>query len=318
MAAHPPRTSVAAGTRVAAVAGHALAPMGAAVLATVLWSVGNLLAAGATLPGPQLAFWRILFGALAYGSVHAARGGRLSARGLRTAALGGASFGLSAVLFFSAFQLTTVASATVIAALQPVLLVPYTTRRMGEKVDGARMALIAVAVAGTAAVVLGSSASGGEWSLAGDLLALGGTVVGCAYFVGTKTARETMGTLEYQASAMPVAAVVALAGALVTGPGLVGPSWRDLSTALLMMAVPGTGHLLMSWSQKHLDVTTTATVALDVNVLSSAGAAVVYGQALRPVQLLGMAVVLAALVLFVHRAGRPVVSPAEFPAPPEG
>ncbi len=289
---------------------HPAAPTAAAVGATGLWAVGNLMAGAAVLPGPQLAFWRVLCGAAVYQAVFHARGGRMTLATFRTAALGGVAFGGSAALFFTALQTTTVASATVIAALQPVFLLPYAVRRMGEKVDGARIALIGVALAGTVLVVAGSSSSG-EWSPVGDLLAVAGTLVGCAYFVGTKRARQTLDTLEYQAAALPVGALVALAGALVTGPGLVRPSPSDLAWAALMMAIPGTGHLMMSWAQKDLPVTTTATIALDVVVLSSAGAALLLGESLGALQLVGMAVVLVALAFYVRRAGRAAADPAE-------
>lgn len=284
--------------------------------ATALWSIGNLIVVGVDLPGPQLAFWRILFGAALYGAVFNARRGRYSAAGFRAAALGGCAFGLSAVLFFSALKLTSVASATVIAALQPVMLLPYSTRRMGERIDAARLVLMLLAVTGTVTVVLGSAAASGERSVGGDLLALAGTAVLCAYFVGTKRARETLSAVEYQAHALPLATVVALIGALVTGPGLESPPWPALGAAVVLTLVPGTGHLLMSWSQKHLEVNTTATIALDVTVLSSVGAAVVYDQPLEVVQVLGMAVVLLALALFIRRARTPVVDPSEVPVSP--
>ncbi len=83
---------------------HALAPVGAAFVATALWSTGNLIAVSVGLPGPQLAFWRTLFGAVLYGAIHRLRGGRYSREAFRAAALGGISFGLSAVLFFSALE----------------------------------------------------------------------------------------------------------------------------------------------------------------------------------------------------------------------
>lgn len=288
-----------------------------AVGATVLWSIGNLLATGAGLPGPQLAFWRVLFAAVIYQVVFALRGGRMTARTFRLSALGGVTFGLSASMFFAALQMTTVASATVIAALQPVMLLPYSARRLGERVDRRTLVLVGVAVLGTVLVVLGSSGSTGEWSLAGDLLAFVATGVGCAYFVGTKSARETLDTLEYQAAAMPIGAVVALAGALVTGPGLVTPTGRDLLTALVMTAVPGTGHLMMSWAQKHLDVNATATIALDVTVLSTLGAAVVFGQNIGVVQIVGMGVVLVALALYLrHTVAGGAGDPAEVPVYP--
>jgi len=288
-------------------------PVILAVGATVLWSVGNLMAAASDLPGPQLAFWRITFGALLYQAVFRFRGGRMSVPTLRTAALGGLAFGLSSILFFTALQTTSVASVTIIIALQPVLILPYAIRYLGEHVDGVRLALMGMAIAGTIVAVLAGSASGSH-SVLGDVLALGGTIIGCGYFVGTKRARQTLGTVEYLAAALTVGAVVALAGALLTGPGLIRPDLDDLWWALLLTLIPGTGHLMMSWAQAHLTVTTTSTITLDVVVLSSLAAVVVFGQALELLQVLGMAVVLLALAFYVRRSSPSVLpEPADIP-----
>ncbi len=292
---------------------HRLAPVVVAVGATVLWSVGNLMAAASDLPGPQLAFWRITFGAVLYQVAFRLRGGRMAWRTLRTAMTGGLAFGLSSILFFTALQTTSVASVTIILALQPVLLLPYAVRRLGERVDGARISLMSLAILGTMVTVL-AGASSGTHSVLGDVLALAGTLVGCAYFVGTKRARESLGTVEYQAAALTVGAVVALVGALVTGPGLVRPDAGDLTWALLLTIVPGTGHLMMSWAQAHLDVSTTSTITLDVVVLSSLGAVLVFGQSLVPAQVAGMAVVLLALAVYVRRTSAAALpEPAEVP-----
>lgn len=303
--------------RLATAGEHALAPLAAALAATFMWASGNMIVVGVDVPGAQLAFGRTLLGALVFQGLFALRGGRMSATTLRTAALGGVSFGVSAVMFFSAFKLTTVASATVIASLQPVLLLPYSVRRLGERVDAAKLVLVGLAFAGTAMVVLGSTDTSGEWSLTGDLLALGGTVTGCAYFVGTKNARETLGALEYQAGALTWAAPVALVGMLVSGAGLPEPSAVSVFAAMAMVAIPGTGHVLMSWSQKHLDVGDTATIALGVTVVSSIGAVVLYGQSLGVPQILGMVVVMVSLAVFIRRAaGTPPADPAEVAVTP--
>lgn len=295
---------------------HRLAPIAAAVGATLFWSVGNLMAKASELPGPQLAFWRVLFGALIYQAVLRARGGRMTWAALRVAVVGGTAFGLSSALLFTALQTSSVASVTIITALQPVFLLPYAVRRLGERVDAARLVLTGLALAGTIIAVLAASSSG-SWSLVGDVLAFIGMFAGCAYFVGTKHARATLGAFEYQAAALTVAIAVAFAGALVTGPGLVAPTAGDLWWALLMAVIPGTGHLLMIWSQKQLPVSTTATIALDVVVLSSIGAAVLFGQALVPVQVAGMALVLVALALYVRRSSVDAIpDPGEIPVTP--
>ena len=295
---------------------HRLAPLGGAVLATLFWSVGNLMAKASDLPGPQLAFWRVLFGALIYQAIFRVRGGRMSWAALRVAVVGGTAFGLSSALLFTALQTSSVASVTIITALQPVFLLPYAVRRLGERVDAARIALTGLALAGTVVAVLAASSSG-SWSLFGDALAFIGMFAGCAYFVGTKHARVRLGAIEYQAAALTVAIAVAFAGAMVTGPGLVTPSVGDLWWALLMAIIPGTGHLVMIWAQKQLPVSTTATIALDVVVLSSIGAALLYGQTLVPMQVAGMALVLVALALYVRRSSAEAIpDPGEIPVTP--
>jgi drug/metabolite transporter (DMT)-like permease len=203
------------------------------------------------------------------------------------------------MLFFTALQTTTVASAAVISALQPVMLLPVSASLYGERVTARRLSLIVPTVAGTVLVVAGSS-GGGEWSLGGDLAALGGTALGCVYFVGTKSARDTLDTLEYQAAALVVAAVTALPGAVLLGDGFVVPRGTEWMWPVVMTLVPGTGHLLMSWAQRSLSVSFTATVALAVVVVSAVGAAVLFDQPLRAVQVVGMGVVLGSLARFVR------------------
>jgi len=277
-------------------------PVVAALGATVLWSCGNILVREATLPGPQLAFFRVVVGCLIYTAVVVVfRGGRPSLTAIRLSALGGLGFGLQAALYFTALKMTTLASAAVIGALQPVMLLPVSMVLYGERPDRRRIVLVFVAIGGTALVILGSSSSG-TWSLGGDLLALAGTAVGCCYFVGTKSARQRLGVFEYQSSALLVAAVCALPFAAFIGDGLFWPSWSQWIWPFAMTATAGTGHLLMSWAQRTLSVTFTSTVSLDVLVLTMLAGAIVLGEPVRPIQILGTAVVLGSLVAYIRVA----------------
>ena len=280
-------------------ADHPGAPASAAIGATFLWAGGNVLVRAATVAGPQLAFFRTLIGASVYNGVFIARGGRPTRSTIRTAALGGLGFGLQATLFFTALKTTTVASATVISTLQPVMMLPVSARLYGDRLSRRRLMLTFVAVAGTVLVVVGST-SEGSWSIWGDLLALAGTAMGCCYFIGTKSARATLDTLEYQAAALIVACVVALPGALLLGGGLSVPTWHQLMWPALMTAIPGTGHLLMSWAQRSLSVSFTSTVTLNVLVMTVLGAAVFFDERVSLLQGVGCSVVLVSLGLFVR------------------
>jgi len=281
----------------------------AAFVATVLWSCGNLLVRSSTVPGPQLAFFRVCIGCAAYSLIVTLRGNRPTWRTIRTSALGGIGFGLQASLYFTALKMTTLASATVIASLQPVMLLPVSASLYGERIDRRRVTLVLVALGGTVLVVAGSTSSG-SWSLGGDLLALLATALGCLYFIGTKAAREHLGTFEYQSAALAVAAVCTLPGALFLGDGFAWPVGAQWLWPVAMTAVAGSGHLLMSWAQRHLSVSFTSTVSLDVLPLTVLGGAIFLGQSVSAIQLVGMAVVLGSLMSFVSTS-RAVAEPPE-------
>ena len=295
----------------------AAAPVAGALGATFLWSIGNMIVAGSEFSGQQLAFFRVLTASVLYQAIFYLRGGRMHVATFKTAAVGGLAFGFSAAFFFVAMQTTSVASATVIATLQPVLLLPYSVAKMGERVSARRVGLIVIAVAGTVVSVLGASSGGGDWSALGDLYALIGTLGGCMYFIGTKMARETLGTLEYQAAALPSGAVVAGILALLFTGSMVRPDGREMLVVFLLVLIPGSGHLIMSWAQKHLSVSTTSTITLNITLLSSVGAAIFFGQALGALQVTGMLVVVVALGLFVRDAASGSVGdPAEVAVSP--
>jgi len=282
--------------------------MGAACTATLFWGFGNVIVRGSGIPGPQLALWRTLCGALIYTVIVVAGGGRLTRRTLRIAALGGTGFGLQASLYFTALQETTTASAAVIATLQPVMLAPVAWKLYGDRLDARRGGLMVLAVVGAVVTIAGSTSSG-QWSLHGDLLAVAATAVGCLYFVGTKSAREHLGTIEYQAAGLWIAALVTLPGALLLGSGWSLPSAGEFFWPVLLVAIPGSGHLLMTWSQRSLSVAYTSTVSLNVLVTTTAASAVIFGDSISAIQLLGMGIVLCSLAMFV------AVSGSRLPAP---
>jgi drug/metabolite transporter (DMT)-like permease len=216
--------------------------------------------------------------------------------------VGGAGFGLSIVFLFAAFKSTTLVSANVITALTPILLGVVTTRVHHDRLPRGGVLAMAVAIGGTVVTVAGSS-GGGAWSLHGDLLALAAVVVGCFYNVGTKSARKTLGALEYQAAALWVSAAVCLAGALVSDRRVIVPSAKGWGFVVFLIAVGGTGHLIFSWAQHHVSVAAASVILLLEIVWSALGAVLFFDQPLGPVQVLGMLIVSGGVVAWVRAEG---------------
>ena len=153
---------------------------------------------------------------------------------------------------------------------------------------------------GVGLVVFGSTESP-SWSPIGDLLALGALASWTLYFVGSKRARRHLGAVEYQAasllfsSAVLLPVAVAFAGTVDPGPGKWG--W-----VLAMVAIPGTGHLAMNWAHARVPLTLVSQLTLLSPVVSvGLAAAVLDGETVNVLQVVGMATVLVPLALLVRK-----------------
>jgi len=275
----------------------------ATAIAVTFWSIGNLIVRGTELTGPQIAFWRYLLAAILYGLGHHFFVGPLRWVDFRAAAPMGVVLAIEIALFFVAIKSTTVANVTVIGALTPLLLFGVASRRFAEHVPLRVVAATVLAVAGVAAVVFGST-DGASWSLKGDALAVAALVFFAAYFALGKAARETLSGITLQTHSLiagvPVLAVVfgADSGGFPVPPS--GQWWYVLG----LVALPGTGHLLINWAHAHVSLTLVSLMTLAVPVLSIAGAAVLFDEGLVVVQVAGIAVVLAVLSFAIVETSR--------------
>jgi drug/metabolite transporter (DMT)-like permease len=272
----------------------------AAVVAVVCWGLGNVLVKHIRLSGPSLAFNRLCLGAVVYTLALSLRGVRLTRRTLRLAGAGGIAFGLDIVLFFTALKHTSVADASIITALQPALVFLVAGPMFGERITARIAGWTTIAVVGVSIAVVGSSSGSGR-TLGGDLLAAASLAAWAWYFVASKRSRQRLGALEYQAALTVVAAVVVTPFAVFTSRDLVVHDWSTAGWVLVMVLVPGGGHLLMNWAHRYAPLTLASLVTLGVPVVATIGAAVAIGETITLPQSAGMAVVLVALAMVLRR-----------------
>lgn len=268
--------------------------------AVTLMGIGSVVAKASDIAGPVLALHRAWGAAVLALAVLVAKGGGVSLRALRVAAPGGLFFGVQLALFFSAIQLTTVANATMLIALQPIAVLLFFSRRFGETVTRTELGLSALALVGVGLVVFGSSASP-SWSPLGDLFGLGALGMWTMYFVSSKQARASLGAIEYQglsllfSTAVMIPAALVFSGTLDPGPG----KWWWVAA---MVAIPGSGHLAMNWAHPRVPLALVSELTLFSPVVSVALAAVVLdGETVNLTQIAGMAMVLASLTFLVRR-----------------
>jgi drug/metabolite transporter (DMT)-like permease len=262
------------------------------------------------IDGLVLGFHRLWIGALATVAVFYATGGRLTRRSMRLAIPGGLAFGADVVLFFSALKHTTVANATVVGALQPLLVFFVAGRMFGEAVTRQLVAWSVVAIGGVAVVVYGSSGVP-SWSIGGDLLALAALLAWTWYFVASKQVRDRLRPLEYLAGLLVVASAATAPFALLSGArldpgGAAGWGW----IAVLAIGSGGVGHLLLNWAHGHVDLSVMSLLTLAVPVVAVISAAVFLDESVEVAQAAGMAIVIVALAVVTRQTTRPSAPPA--------
>jgi drug/metabolite transporter (DMT)-like permease len=265
--------------------------------------------------GVAISFHRLWIGALLTGSAFLLSGGRFSRRLLRLALPGGIAFGLDICLFFTAVRETSVANATVIGALQPVLILAIAKRLFGETPRLTDAFWAAVAIAGAAIVVTGST-SGGDASRRGDLLAVAALFAWTWYFVASKRARVELTSFEYLAGLSLVATMAVTPIVLLSGERLSVPEASGWATIVAIAVINGAlGHFLMNWSHAHVPIVVTSLMTLAIPVFAAASAAVFIDESVSAAQVAGMAVVIVALSVVVARTSRGVPEPTAGPPP---
>jgi drug/metabolite transporter (DMT)-like permease len=298
---------------------HPAAGVVAAGASVMVWGASSVLIKQVHgVSGVAISFHRLWIGALLTGTVFLTSGGRFSRRLLRLALPGGIAFGLDICLFFTAVKETSVANATVIGALQPVLILAIAKRLFGETPRLTDAFWAAVAIAGAVIVVTGSTGSG-EASRRGDLLAVAALFAWTWYFVASKRARVELSSLEYLAGLSLVATLAVTPVVLLSGERLAVPETSGWVTIVAIAIINGAvGHFLMNWAHAHVPIVVTSLMTLAIPVFATASAAVFIDESVTAAQVAGMVVVIAALSVVVARTSRaaPAAPPPEpLPAP---
>ena len=254
-------------------------PLFATALAVFAWGFGPLFVKGIDASAPTIVFWRVLFGTVIAVAFAYPMGGRITWRLLVVAFPAGVCFGLSFIFGFTSFQETSIVNATLIPALQPVLIL-FAGRahvRRASVRDRARVRGVGVRR---------------EWSSWSPARA--------------PTARRSRATCSRcstcwsspptscwaSASAPPTCTrgrcsprcssgrcVVVVPWSLISSHDLGAIHGTDWLLLLGLILLPGmVGHGLMTWAHHYVDVTVTSMMTLANPVVSIVGAWILYDQ----------------------------------------
>ena len=203
--------------------------------------------------------------------------------------------------WISSLAYTSVASSVALVTTNPVWIGLFSVLVLRERMSRVRMLAIALALAGSGLILAADANETGGAApdpLLGNALALAGSIAVCGYLLIGRRLRASMSLTAYVGVVYPVAALCLMAGALAGGVPLTGYSataWACI--AGLALGPQLIGHTSFNFALKHVSPTTIALVVLAEPVGSSVLAWLLFDEAIGPLKLGGMALLLAGVFL---------------------
>ncbi len=198
-------------------------------------------------------------------------------------------------------QFTTVASSVALVTTNPIWIGLFSFFILRERVQVAKLAAVALALAGSGLILwndAGQATQAAPNPTLGNALALTGSLAMCGYLLIGRRLRGHLSLIAYIGVVYVVAAACLMGAALVTGTRLSGypiAAWGWL--AALALGPQLLGHTSFNYALKHISATTIAVVVLGEPVGSSILAWWLFGEAIGPVKLAGMGLLLAGVFL---------------------
>jgi len=271
-----------------------------------------------TETGPAAAgFWRLVFALPLLAILIGRPGGEGIGAPSKWMVLAGLFFALDLSFWNYGIVMTSVANATVLCNLTPVVVTLIGWLVFKER--PARLFILALGLAMGGAFAMASAARGGQGThpLLGDLLSLTVSFWYAGYFLMVKQARTTAGALRITFWAT-VAGVPILGGvSLMLGEEMIpatAAGWAACG-AMGVMHVAGQGGV--AWALGRLPASITAVTILIQPLVAAGLSWMIFGESLAPIQALGGALVLCAIVL-AQWSSRGGASRTKTGATPEG
>jgi len=289
-------TDAADTSKPASLAGLAALVGGACVIGTVPVLV-RLADAGPAAIG----FWRMIF-ALPFLGLMTLRTGGVG-RPDRMALIAGVMFALDLAFWHYGIRFTSVANATVLANLTPLIVTAIAWIFLKQRPDRLFLLAVVVAVTGAAMMALAKGGAPGKAPLLGDALSTATALWYALYMLAVAQARQVQTATRVMLWSTLASLPVLLGAAASLGEPLLpaGPAGWAACVGLGLAHVTGQGAI--AWALGRLPTSTASVVVLVQPVVAAILGWILFAEALGPWQAAGGFVALAGIVLAQY-AGR--------------
>jgi drug/metabolite transporter (DMT)-like permease len=279
-------------------------PYAALVIGVISVSASAIFVKLCTSPSGVIAFYRLFFTVLfmlpmILTKQHIAELRQITKKDWIFSSVAGVLLAFHFILWFESLNYTSVASSTVLVTLQPIFAFIGTYLFFKEKLSGKAILSGLIAVAGSVIISWGDFRISGT-ALFGDILALIGCALVTAYLLFGQNVRKRLSIITYTFVVYLISAVTLLIYTITAGQSLFPDKSSDWIYFILLALFPNLlGHTLFNWSLKWLSTSTISMAILFEPVGATILAYFLLDEYVIWSQIIGGAIVIAGISLFV-------------------
>jgi inner membrane transporter RhtA len=275
----------------------------------LIFCAGSTVAKKAHTPGLTLACMRSIIAGTVWMTIILVRKRRIGWKSVKAALLPGITFGANIACFFTAVSHIPVAKAEFIGAMGPLVVVPAGALIYRERIPWKALVWGIPAISGVAIVALLSAKSKGEANGFGIFMAIASVFTWATYLMLTKKFRPGVDIGVFMACTSVAAALVLLPLSIIRDGFVTAIPAKGWPWIVLLAIANGViAHTMILVAQKHLPLGTISTMQTAQPGLAAGAAWLILGETVRPVQFIGMAMVIVSLICYtmtVQRAAFP-------------
>ena len=204
------------------------------------------------------------------------------------------------VLWFGSLKFTTVASSTIILALQPIISLIGGFFLFKERTTASALLTMGIAIIGAMMIGWGDFGLSQE-AMLGDLLSFFSVIAVVGYLLIGQTIVKQLSHWIYSFFVFSFATIVLVIYNVLTGVTLSGYPAKDWGIFILLAIVPTVSHVINNWLMNYVNATTISMSILGEPVGSTILAYFILGERLTVWQMAGGFIVLIGVFLFLSQ-----------------
>jgi drug/metabolite transporter (DMT)-like permease len=277
------------------------------LLGTFFTSLSSILIRSSQAPPIAISFYRMLFSVMLLflpvmmkerQSVKS-----ITKKELSLCILSGIFLSLHLASWIASIDMTTIANSTVLVTCSPIFVVIANYFILKEKLSRKMTAGIAISLAGSAIIALGTKGGGNSNAVLGNTLAFLGAIFVAGYLVIGGIVRRTVSAGTYVFLVYLSSAVVLLILCVLTGTPIYPYSAREFAIfALLAFFCTILGHTVYNYMMKYVSATFISVSTLCEPIFASMMALVIYSEVPSLFTIIGGIIILSGIIYFMFLA----------------